>query len=142
MTHPRKLALGSLGISSIVVLIKGLAYHLSGSVALLSDALESVVNIATALAALAAIRFSAEPADQKHPYGHHKAECLSAVAVGTLIVLAGLAILHEAYASLREPKPIDAPMLGLAVTSVATVLNAVWSAVLIRQGRRATPATT
>jgi cation diffusion facilitator family transporter len=127
MTHPRTLALGSLGISSIVVLIKGLAYHLSGSVALLSDALESVVNVATALAALAAIRFSSEPADQKHPYGHHKAECLSAVAVGALIVLAGLAILREAYASLLEPKPIDAPVLGLAVSSVATVLNAVWT---------------
>ena len=61
MMLPRTFALGSLGISLVVVLIKGLAFHLTGSVALLSDALESVVNVATALASLAAIRFSAGP---------------------------------------------------------------------------------
>jgi cation diffusion facilitator family transporter len=137
MMLPRTFALGSLGISLVVVLIKGLAFHLTGSVALLSDALESVVNVATALASLAAIRFSAEPADTKHPYGHHKAECFAAVIVGALIVLAGLAILRESWFSLLAPKPIDAPLLGLCVSSIATVFNAVWSAVLIRQGRRA-----
>lgn len=136
MMLPRTFALGSLGISLVVVLIKGFAFHLTGSVALLSDALESVVNVATALASLAAIRFSAEPADKKHPYGHHKAECFAAVIVGALIVLAGLAILRESWFSLLAPKPIDAPLLGLGVSSIATVFNAVWSAVLIRQGRR------
>jgi cation diffusion facilitator family transporter len=136
MMLPRTFALGSLGISLVVVLIKGLAFHLTGSVALLSDALESVVNVATALASLAAIRSSAEPADKKHPYGHHKAECFAAVIVGALIVLAGLAILRESWFSLLAPKPIDAPLLGLGVSSIATVFNAVWSAVLIRQGRR------
>jgi len=136
MPLSRKIALGSLAVSLIVLLIKGLAYRVTGSVALFSDALESVINVVTALAAIAAIRFAAEPADDRHPYGHHKAEYLSAVVVGVLIVLAGVAILHEAYNSLLAPKPIDAPLLGVAISSVATVLNAAWSAVLIRQGRR------
>jgi cation diffusion facilitator family transporter len=136
MPSSRKIALGSLAISLIVLLIKGFAYYVTGSVALLSDALESVINVLTAMAALAAIRFSAEPADKKHPYGHQKAEYLSAVFVGILIVLAGLAILHEAYSSYSAPKPIDAPLVGVGISSFATVFNAVWSAVLIRQGRR------
>jgi cation diffusion facilitator family transporter len=136
MPLSRRIALGSLAVSLIVLLIKSLAYHVTGSVALFSDALESVINVVTAIAALAAIRYSAEPADEKHPYGHHKAEYLSAVIVGVLIVLAGLAILREAWSGFLAPKPIDAPLLGLAISGVATVLNAGWCAVLIRQGRK------
>ncbi|MCW2286539.1 cation diffusion facilitator family transporter [Rhodoblastus acidophilus] len=136
MPLSRKIALGNLAISLIVLLIKGFAWHMTGSVALFSDALESVINVVTAIAAIAAIRYAAEPADEKHPYGHHKAEYLSAVVVGVLIVLAGVTILHEAYNSLLAPKPIDAPLLGVGISSIATALNAVWSAVLIRQGRK------
>lgn len=136
MPLSRKIALGSLAVSLIVLLIKGFAWRVTGSVALFSDALESVINVVTALAAIAAIRYAAEPADEKHPYGHHKAEYISAVVVGVLIVLAGVTILHEAYNTILAPKPIDAPVLGVAISSVATVLNAVWSAVLIRQGRK------
>jgi cation diffusion facilitator family transporter len=135
MPLSRNIALGSLAVSMIVLAIKGVAYHVTGSVALFSDALESVINVVTAVAAIAAIRFSAQPPDEKHPYGHQKAEYLSAVVVGVLIVLAGLTILREAWSSFVAPKPIDAPLLGLGVSSIATVLNAVWSAVLIRQGR-------
>lgn len=136
MTLSRKIAFGSLGVSLIVLIIKGVAYKLTGSVALLSDALESVINVATAIAAIVAIRFAAQPPDKEHPYGHHKAEYLSAVAVGVLIVVAGIAILREAYAGFLAPKAIAAPFLGLAVSSVATALNAFWSVTLIRQGRR------
>jgi cation diffusion facilitator family transporter len=136
MTLSRKIALGSLGVSLVVLVIKGVAYELTGSIALLSDALESVINVATAIAAVVAIRFAAQPADKEHPYGHHKAEYLSAVIIGVMIILAGVAILREAYEGFLAPKPIDAPLLGLGVSSIATVLNAVWSAVLIRQGRR------
>ena len=74
MTISRKIAFGSLAISLIVLVIKGAAYWLTGSVALLSDALESVINVATAIAAIVAIRYAAQPADDEHHYGHQKAE--------------------------------------------------------------------
>jgi cation diffusion facilitator family transporter len=135
MTFPQKIAAGSLLVSLVVLAIKGLAWWLTGSVALLSDALESIINVATAIAAIVAIRVAAAPPDEKHPYGHHKAEYLSAVGVGVLIVVAALVILKEAYDGFLAPQPIDAPLLGMAVNSIATVLNAAWSAFLIRQGR-------
>ncbi|MCI4677677.1 cation diffusion facilitator family transporter [Rhodoblastus acidophilus] len=136
MTFSQKIASGSLLVSVVVLAIKYAAYHVTGSVALFSDALESIINVATALTALVAIRYAARPPDQNHPYGHQKAEYLSAVGVGALILVAGFAILREAYAGFITPRPIDAPVLGLAISGVATTLNAIWSAVLIRQGRR------
>lgn len=135
MTITRKIAFGSLAVSVVVLIIKGMAWQLTGSVALFSDALESVINVATAVAAILAIRYAAQPADEQHPFGHQKAEYLSAIIIGVMIVLAGIAILREAYAGFLDPKPIDAPLLGLGVSSIATVLNALWSGLLIRQGR-------
>jgi cation diffusion facilitator family transporter len=76
------------------------------------------------------------PADAGHPYGHHKAEYFSAVVEGVLIVIAALAILREAYFGYLAPKSLDAPWQGLAVNGLASLVNAVWSWVLIRQGRR------
>jgi cation diffusion facilitator family transporter len=131
-----RIALGSFGVSIIVLAIKYTAYWLTGSVALYSDALESIINVATAVAAIIAIRIAGRPPDAQHPYGHHKAEYLSAVVVGTMIIVAALVILREAYLGFLAPKAIDAPFTGLAVSTVATVLNAVWSGVLIRQGRK------
>jgi cation diffusion facilitator family transporter len=131
-----RIAAGSLAVSLVVLAIKYAAYLLTGSVALYSDALESIINIVTAAAAIVAIRSAARPADAEHPYGHHKAEYLSAVVVGAMIVVAALAILWKAYEAFLAPNPIDAPWIGLAVNSVATVINVVWSSVLIQQGRR------
>lgn len=131
-----RVAAGSLAVSAAVLAIKFGAYLLTGSVALYSDALESIVNVVTAAAAIVAIRSAARPPDAEHPYGHDKAEYLSAIVVGTLIVVAGLAILWEAYGAILAPKPIDAPWTGVAVNSVATAINAMWSGVLLRQGRR------
>jgi cation diffusion facilitator family transporter len=136
MTLTRKLAFGSLAVSLVVLLIKGIAYQVTGSVALFSDALESIINVASSITALMAIGFAAQPPDAEHPYGHGKAEYLSAVIIGVMIVLAGLAILREAYEGIIAPKPIDAPFLGLGISSIATVMNATWSFVLIRWGRR------
>ncbi|MBY0252551.1 MAG: cation diffusion facilitator family transporter [Methylobacterium organophilum] len=136
MTLALKIALGSLGVSLVVLAIKYGAYLLTGSVALYSDALESIINVVTAAAAIVAIRVAARPPDAEHPYGHHKAEYLSAVVVGVMIVVAALAILREAYFAFLEPKPIESAFTGLAVSTVATVFNAVWSFVLIRQGRK------
>jgi len=131
-----KIAASSLAVSLAVLAIKYGAYLLTGSVALYSDALESIINVVTAVAAIVAIRSAARPADAEHPYGHHKAEYLSAVVVGAMILVAAVAILREAYGAVLAPKPIDAPWIGLAVNTVATVINFVWSSVLIRQGRR------
>ncbi len=77
--------------------IKYLAYLITGSVALFSDALESIVNVLTAIAALIAIRVGSHPPDRRHPFGHHKAEYFSAVLEGALIIVAALLIFHEAY---------------------------------------------
>src|SRR5262245_50887254 len=131
-----QIATGSLAVSLAVLAIKFGAYLLTGSVALYSDALESIINVLTAIAAIVAIRSAARPPDAEHPYGHDKAEYLSAIMVGTLIVVASLAILWEAYGAFVRPSPIDAPWTGVAVTSGATVINAAWSGVLLRQGRK------
>jgi cation diffusion facilitator family transporter len=129
-------ALGGVAVGVLVLALKYAAYRLTGSVALYSDALESVINIAAAGAALLALRVSAKPADADHPYGHHKAEYLSAVLEGVLIVLAALAILREAYLGFLNPRPLDAPAAGLAVNALAGALNGAWSWFLIRNGRR------
>ena len=135
MDRSLKIALGSLAVSICVLAIKYAAFVITGSVALFSDALESIINVVTAVAVIVAIKVASVPPDEQHPYGHHKAEYLSAVVVGTMIVGAALAILHEAYQGFLAPKIIDAPFLGLAVSTAATFLNIGWSAVLIRQGR-------
>jgi cation diffusion facilitator family transporter len=120
----------------VVLGIKFLAYAVTGSVALYSDALESFVNVATAIAALLAVRLSEQPPDHNHPYGHHKVEYFSAVLAGALIAVAALLILREAWGAVRAPRAIQAPGLGLALAGVATVVNAAWSAVLLTRGRR------
>ncbi len=129
-------AIGSIAVGLVVLGLKYLAFKITGSVALYSDAVETVVNVATAVAAFFAIRISAMPADANHPYGHSKAEYFSAVLEGVLIILASLIILHEAWIGFAHPKTLETPVLGLAITAGASALNAVWSVVLIRQGRK------
>jgi cation diffusion facilitator family transporter len=136
MSTVLKLALGSLLVGVVVLGLKALAWWLTGSIALFSDALESTVNVATALAALIAIRVAARPADAGHPYGHGKAEFFSAVLEGVMIMLAALLILRETYGGLMAPRALDAPIEGLLVNGVATTINAVWSWMLIHLGRR------
>ncbi len=126
MDRVLKLALGSIGVGIVVLGLKYLAYRLTGSLALYSDALESIINVATAVAAFFAVRVSAEPPDAGHPYGHHKAEYLSAVLEGVLIVVAALAILREAYHGYLNPRPLDAPLEGLLINAASSILNAVW----------------
>lgn len=136
LTVTSKLAIGSLIIGLAVFALKGLAYWVTGSVALLSDALESTVNLATASAALIAVRVAERPADANHPYGHHKAEFFSAVLEGVLIVIAALFILREAWQGFQAPRAIAAPVEGLLINAAATVLNAGWCWVLLRWGRQ------
>lgn len=135
-TLTKRIALASIGVGVLVFALKLLAWWVTGSVALLSDALESIVNVGAALAAFAAVSWSAVPADDNHPYGHHKAEYLSAVLEGVLIALAAFLILREAVTAFLVPRPLEAPWLGLAINGAAGVLNGAWALVLIRHGRR------
>lgn len=130
-----RLALATIGVGLVVLGLKLLAWWLTGSVALLSDALESVVNVAAAGLAYWALWVAAQPADARHPYGHHKAEYLSAVAEGVLIVVAALVILHEAFWAVTRPRAIDAPWWGLALNAAATLVNLIWALVLLGRGR-------
>ncbi len=131
-----RLALISVGVGIAVLAIKFWAWGLTGSVALWSDALESLVNVATAVAALIAIRYSALPADANHPFGHGKAEYFSVVLEGVLIIIAALSILSAAWNGLHHPHPLDQPARGLAVNLLASAINAAWASVLVTVGRR------
>jgi cation diffusion facilitator family transporter len=135
MDKRQQLAVGSIAVALVVLGLKYAAYHVTGSVALYSDALESIINVATALVAFYAIRVSLQPADAEHPYGHSKAEYFSAVFEGALIVVAALLILREAYLAYLAPRQIEAPALGLAINAGASALNALWALVLVRRGR-------
>ncbi len=136
MDRAQKAALGSAGIGLVVLALKLGAYWLTGSLALYSDALESIINVVAAGAAFIALRVASMPADGGHPYGHHKAEYFSAVIEGVLIAGAAAMILKEAYAGILAPTPIEMPALGLAVNAVAGVINAVWAGSLLRWGRQ------
>jgi cation diffusion facilitator family transporter len=92
--------------------------------------------VVTSLTALWALWFSIQPADQNHPYGHHKAEYLSAVLAGVLILAAAVSILREAYMGFLAPQPLEAPAIGLAINMLATIVNLGWAALLIRTGTR------
>ena len=137
MSTTIRLAIGSVFVGALVLAIKMVAWWLTGSVALFSDALESTVNVATAIAALIAIRIATRPADASHPYGHHKAEFFSAVLEGVMIIVAALLILREVYDGFMIPMALDLPIEGLLINGAATVVNAVWAWVLVSRGRSA-----
>lgn len=131
------LAFWSIVVALGVMGLKFVAWRMTGSVALYSDALESIVNVITAGATLWAIRVSHKPADSDHPFGHHKAEYFSAVLEGVLIVVAALLIVAQVWESIRAPQPMEQPWEGLAVNGVAAAINAAWATLLIRSGRKA-----
>jgi cation diffusion facilitator family transporter len=135
-----KFAAGSIFIGLAVLGLKFLAARVSGSAALFSDALESLVNVAASLLALYALIAAAKPADRQHPYGHAKVELLSAVATGALILIAAVLIFQRAYGAIRHPVPLaglDGGLgLGLLLNALAGVVNAFWAIVLRRVSRR------
>ena len=130
-----RLAAASILVALVVMAIKYVAYLRTGSVALYSDALESIVNVITAVAALIAVRVSAQPADRNHPFGHHKAEYFSAGLEGALIVIAALMILNQAHDAWSNPRTLTAPGEGIAINAFAGAINAAWAWHLVRRGR-------
>jgi cation diffusion facilitator family transporter len=131
----QRMALISIAVAFVVMGLKYAAYHVTGSIALYSDALESIVNVITAFVAWYAISLSFKPEDSDHPFGHHKAEYFSAVVEGVLIVVAALLIAHQAWSAWSKPPVFEQTNTGLAVNAVATVINAIWAALLMRAGR-------
>ncbi len=135
------LAIGSILVSLAVLALKVLAWRLTGSVALYSDALESLVNVVGALIAWAALRYAQKPPDQGHNYGHYKAEYVSAVAEGSMIIIAALLIVREAVSSFANLGAADLGPVGLGVNAIAMIVNLAWARVLIGAGNgRSSPA--
>ena len=126
----------SVGGALVTIAIKALAWRLTGSVGLLSDALESLINLAAALLALSMLRLAAAPPDEAHPYGRFKAEYFASGIEGALIVLAAAAIAVTAVPRLADPQPIAAPAVGLALSALASAANLAVARVLIAVGRR------
>ena len=125
----------SIAAAVTTIVLKGLAWKLTDSVGLLSDAIESFVNLAGALMALAMLTIAARPADDVHAHGHTKAEYFSSAFEGFLIFGAAVWIAIEAIARLRDPRPVQAITVGLVVAAVATIVNFVTARILMTVGR-------
>lgn len=130
-----RLAIGSVAVALSVLALKLLAWWMTGSLALWSDALESVVNVAASLAALLALRLADKPAERQHPYGHGKAEYFSAVLEGVLVILAAVSIAWAAWRALASPRMPELSGPGLGINAFASVINGAWGWILVRRGR-------
>ncbi len=126
----------SIAAALATILLKGWAWWLTGSVGLLSDALESFVNLAGAMMALAMLTLAAMPADENHAHGHGKAEYFSSAFEGFLILVAAVAIGYAAIERLLNPQPLEAVGIGLAVSVVASIINLATSRVLMGVGKK------
>ncbi|WP_336294226.1 cation diffusion facilitator family transporter [Bartonella sp. CB169] len=131
----QSLTLYSIFIACIIFALKYWAYYLTGSIALYSDALESIVNIFATLAAWWAVKVSMKPADHNHPFGHHKAEYFSAILEGILIIIAAIVILREAWMALSTFQLVQKPGIWLVIYLAASAINYIWGWVLIQQGK-------
>ena len=131
---------GWLGVSVVVALVtitlKTLAWWFTDSIGLLSDAMESVVNLASAMFGLLMVTLAAQPADEEHPYGHHKAEYFSAGFEGILILVAALGIIWAAVHRLWDPQPVEQIGLGLVLSVASSALNGWLAWVLFRAARQ------
>ena len=127
----------SIAVALATIALKTGAWWVSGSVSLLSDALESLVNLAGAMFALAMVTVAARPPDDDHPYGHHKAEYFSSGFEGVLIFVAALAIIVAAVDRLLNPRPLEAVGLGLLLSVVSSAMNGALAWSMLRKARSA-----
>lgn len=125
----------SIGAALLTILLKAGAFVLTGSVGLLSDAAESLVNLVAAIVALLVVRYATRPPDEDHPHGHDKADYFSAGFEGGLIILAAGSIAVTAVMRLLDPQPIESVGIGVAVSLVASVVNLFMARALITAGR-------
>lgn len=132
---PRRLLMASIVVALATIALKTGAWAVTGSVALLSDAMESLVNLAAAVFGLAMVTVAARPADHDHPYGHHKAEYFSSGFEGLLIVVAALGIAWLAVNRLLSPSPLDEVGWGLALSVVSSALNGALAWLMLQSAR-------
>jgi cation diffusion facilitator family transporter len=126
----------SIGAAIVTIGLKSMAYGLTGSVGLLSDAIESGVNLIGGIMALAMLTVAARPADADHPYGHDKAEYFSSGVEGTLILIAAISIMITAVERLITPKPLEQMGLGLGVSILASLVNLAVALLLLKVSRQ------
>jgi len=124
------------GISILLFLVKLAAWFVTGSVAILTDALESIVNVIAGLIGVYSLYVSAKPRDRDHPYGHGKAEFVSAAVEGVLITTAGVLIIYEAVDNLFHPHVIKKLDYGIILVAVAAIINYITGAICIRTGEK------
>lgn len=120
----------------LTISLKFLAYLLTGSVGLLSDAIESVVNLAAAILALFMLKWAAKPPDEEHMYGHTKAEYFSSIVEGVLITIASITIIIPSVNRLLNPQVIEQPLLGLIISAFASIINFAVASLLLRAGKK------
>lgn len=132
---PQRLLMASIVVALMTITLKTGAWLITDSVGLLSDAMESLVNLASAIFGLVMVTIAARPADEDHPYGHHKAEYFSSGFEGILIVVAALGIIWVAGHRLLDPQPIEQVGWGLALSVVSSVLNGLLAWVMFRAAR-------
>jgi cation diffusion facilitator family transporter len=132
---PQALLRVSLAVAVLTIALKSLAWWLTGSVGLLSDAMESFVNLAGAAFALLMVKIAMRPADEDHPYGHTKAEYFSSGFEGLLIFVAAIGILWAAIGRLAQPQPIEQLGAGLALSVVSSAINGVLAWVMLQSAR-------
>ncbi len=126
----------SIAAAIVTIGLKFAAAAITGSVGLLSDAIESVVNLVAAVVALWAIKVAVRPPDLEHHFGHGKAEYLSAAFEGTMILVAAIAIIWTAIGRLRDPQPLEEAGIGLALSTIASLINLAVGLALVRAGTR------
>lgn len=126
----------SVATAIFTIIFKTVAYFLTGSVGLLSDALESIVNLVGATLALVALTIAARPADKTHTFGHSKAEYFSSGIEGTLILVASASIIYTAVERILHPKPLEQLGIGLLVSVIASLANLAVSLILQRAGKK------
>jgi cation diffusion facilitator family transporter len=133
---PQRLLMASVVVALITITLKTLAWWVTDSVGLLSDAMESLVNLASAVFGLAMVTIAARPADEDHPYGHHKAEYFSSGFEGILIIVAALGILWTAGQRLFDPQPLEQVGWGLALSVASSALNGLLAWVMFGAARQ------
>lgn len=126
----------SIAASVATIVLKSSAYFITGSVGLLSDAIESLINLAAAVMALVMLYIALSPPDKRHPFGHHKAEYFSSVTEGILILLAAIAIGVAAIERLLRPHSIEALGTGLLISAAASVINLIVGLLLLNAGKK------
>lgn len=127
--------MASVGVALVTIALKTGAWWITGSVGLLSDAMESLVNLASAVFGLVMVTIAARPADEDHPYGHHKAEYFSSGFEGVLIIAAALGIIWAAGQRLLHPQPLEQVGWGLALSVLSSALNGLLAWVMLRTSR-------